>query len=262
MKTFIKKILTQSGIWYHIQFSNWYREFKRPGYRKKLKKLEAFYLSLFPKGSPRLIFDIGANIGDYSYVFSRIAAKTVIVEPDATNNQILTARFGSRKGCTVLKKAVSSSIGTAEFFMEAEGSTLNTLSNKWVEVLENEDKTRFSGSHQFRKKVVVETTTLDALIAEFGLPDYIKIDVEGFEKEVVEGLHQAIPLISFECNLPEFTEETVWIVAALDRLHSGTTFNFIRDDAFVLPGPVSAREITDIIRSEKYRFMEIYCMHS
>lgn len=260
MKEFIRKLLLKSGLWYKIQFSHWYREWKRPGYRRRLQSLEKFYISLFKGSRPKLIFDIGASIGDYSYVFSRITDRLVVVEPDATNNSILLSRFGAKRGCTVLKKAVSKSIGTAEFFMEAEGSTLNTLSDKWVSVLENTEETRFAVRHNFEKSVLVETTTLDSLIGEYGLPDYVKIDVEGFEKEVIEGLHHVVPMLSFECNLPEFAEETIWILGALEKLNSSTTFNFIREDSFVLPKPVSATEMIEIIRSGKYRFMEIFSM--
>ena len=41
-------------------------------------------------------------------------------------------------------------------------------------------------------------TTLDALIARHGAPAFAKIDVEGFEAEVLPGLTQAVPALSFE----------------------------------------------------------------
>jgi hypothetical protein len=41
-------------------------------------------------------------------------------------------------------------------------------------------------------------TTLDALIEQHGLPRFCKIDVEGFEAEILRGLSQPIPLLSFE----------------------------------------------------------------
>ncbi len=47
----------------------------------------------------------------------------------------------------------------------------------------------------------VPVTTLDAAIGKFGVPQYCKIDVEGFELEVLTGLSRAIPVISFEYHL-------------------------------------------------------------
>ena len=46
-------------------------------------------------------------------------------------------------------------------------------------------------------------TTLDNLIAIYGKPTFIKIDVEGFEHEVLKGLSQNVKFISFEYTVPE-----------------------------------------------------------
>jgi hypothetical protein len=53
------------------------------------------------------------------------------------------------------------------------------------------------------EKVEIELTTLDGLIQAFGVPCYIKVDVEGFETEVFKGLTRRVPLISFEFHLEE-----------------------------------------------------------
>ena len=44
----------------------------------------------------------------------------------------------------------------------------------------------------------VKVTTLDQLIQEYGLPVYCKIDVEGYELQVLQGLSTPIPMLSFE----------------------------------------------------------------
>jgi hypothetical protein len=62
--------------------------------------------------------------------------------------------------------------------------------------------------------VPVVVTTLDALIAIYGVPDFCKIDVEGAEREVLEGLSHPLPLLSFE-YLPATIDLAV---GCIDRL--------------------------------------------
>jgi hypothetical protein len=52
----------------------------------------------------------------------------------------------------------------------------------------------------------VRVTTLDALIERFGVPRFCKIDVEGFEREVLRGLSRPIPFVSFEFSRELFTD--------------------------------------------------------
>lgn len=49
--------------------------------------------------------------------------------------------------------------------------------------------------------------TLDQLVADYGEPKFIKIDVEGFESEVLSGLSRTVPALSIEWT-PEFPENT------------------------------------------------------
>jgi hypothetical protein len=49
--------------------------------------------------------------------------------------------------------------------------------------------------------------TIDTLVAYYGSPFFVKIDVEGFEESVLDGLSIQPPLVSFEYNraYPEAT---------------------------------------------------------
>ncbi len=62
-------------------------------------------------------------------------------------------------------------------------------------------------------------TTLDQLIAEYGSPSFCKIDVEGFERQVLEGLSSPVSCISFEFTR-EFLDDARVCVSLLENLGS------------------------------------------
>jgi len=62
----------------------------------------------------------------------------------------------------------------------------------------------------------VPVQTIDDAIAEFGRPAFCKIDVEGFELEVLRGMSAAIPAVSFEYHLSP--KDKAKVVDCLDYL--------------------------------------------
>lgn len=100
---------------------------------------------------------------------------------------------------------------------------------------------------------------LENFICKFGLPKYIKIDVEGYELEVLKGLETPIPLLSFEANLPEFRVETIKSIEYLHNLSSGKyVYNFANDNFFLKEDFISKDEAIDYITTTKLHYLEIY----
>jgi FkbM family methyltransferase len=149
----------------------------------------AFYATLVRPGD--LVFDIGANVGQKSEVFLACGARVVAVEPNPLCRPILDYEFGSNKEVTVVGKAVGASEGELDLHIVGIATTASVLDD-WKYL-----GAGYRGGGEARK-VTVPVTTLDLLIAEFGAPNFVKIDVEGFEPEVLKGLSQPVPLISFE----------------------------------------------------------------
>lgn len=188
-----------------------------------------FYNNTIGKADGALIFDIGANLGHKTQLFLKLGARVVSVEPDTQNQRILRQSFHdfrlSKKPVVIVGKAVSDRTGTETMWIDEPGSALNTLSPKWVDALRH-DNGRFGRDRDFHQHRVVETTTIEELCKEYGIPYYIKIDVEGHEARVLSGMKSAVPFVSFEINLPEFLPEGLQCVDYLDALSPAGDFNY------------------------------------
>jgi len=118
-------------------------------------------------------------------------------------------------------------------WVDGPGSAVNTLSQKWATTLKG-NKARHTCGHcglDFVQGRTVETTTLEELITSYGRPLFVKIDVEGYELNVIRGLRQPVPYLSFEVNLPEFRPEGLECVALLEILAPNRKFNYAVDCA-------------------------------
>ena len=181
------------------------------------------------------VFDIGANTGQKADAFLQLGARVVAVEPDELNLTKLRNRFAGSKGTplpvSIVGAAISDHEGAETMLVDGPGSALNTLSRKWADTLKS-DKERFAhtiDALEFKHEKSVKTTTLDRLIEEFGVPFFVKIDVEGYELKVLQGLHKPVPYISFEVNLPEFKQEGLQCIEVLKSLQETGEFNYSSD---------------------------------
>ncbi|MBL8287405.1 MAG: FkbM family methyltransferase [Rubrivivax sp.] len=174
-------------------------------------RLAGFYGALVPRGG--LAFDIGAHVGSRVRVWRRLGARVLAVEPQPECLRVLRWLFAGDAGVTVLAQAVGEREGMASLLVSPRTPTVSTLSRDWagrVGALP-----AFAGV-RWTEELRVPLTTLDALIARHGRPDFVKIDVEGSEPAVLAGLTQPLPALSFEvlAALPEAA------LACIERLES------------------------------------------
>lgn len=206
-----------------------------------------------------MIFDIGANRGDKTDIFSSIGKKVISVEPDKTSFEILNVRFCKNPVVLIENIAISDKTGESVFYILENGQELNTLSEKWKGSIENNNNERFGEKRVFRNQTFVKTMTLDDLIEKHGIPDYIKIDVEGYESSVLSGLSKKIKLLSFECNLPEFISETMDCINQIVSLSPFAQFNICEGTYFISCSWMKLQQVKDYIAGNEVKTIEIYC---
>lgn len=141
------------------------------------------YDFVYPHTKNELIFDIGSNIGEVTKKFLDRGARVVAVEPQ--RNLISDSNYDN---AIVENVGISDKEGEISFYQCKSSSTISTCLPKWKD---RHPKKGF-------KKIVIPVITLDSLIKKYGIPKYIKIDVEGFEDHVLGGLSVKVDLLSFE----------------------------------------------------------------
>ena len=164
--------------------------FWRPGRQRCLQRL---YQPFIQPGT--VAFDIGAHLGDRSAAFHALGAKVVALEPQPDLAKWFK-RLVKPPTITLLPMAAGPTVGFAEIAISPSNPTLSTLATEWREQIGE----RNAGFSQVRweQRLRVPVTTLDALIDEYGEPSFIKIDVEGFEAEVLAGLNCPVAALSVE----------------------------------------------------------------
>ena len=188
--------------------SRWYRAFKKwqfvsqarrwsPDDQKRL----VFYRQFVGEGD--ICFDVGANLGNRTKIFLKIGARVVAVEPQPRCAELLQAAFGKQPRFQLEHRALGARQGEAEMHISGE-HTLSTLSADWMQAVR--ESGRFQ-QYTWDQRQTVQITTLDDLIARYGRPVFVKIDVEGYEFEVVSGLTQPVKALSLEFT-PEYMEST------------------------------------------------------
>lgn len=183
--------------------------------------------------SDDLVFDIGAHVGDRTASFRRLGARVVAVEPQPLCARSIRALYGDDDQVTVVETACGAASGHLELHINSANPTVSTASPHFVRAADGAENWQ---GQVWDARVTVPATTLDLLIAEHGLPAFVKVDVEGFEDAVLAGLSHPLPALSFEFT----TIERAVARRALDRTVAlgFTRFNLALGDAMALAEPV------------------------
>ena len=165
--------------------------FSKPGLHRYIKSQKAFYFPSIPEDdvleaythsyAPQpgdIVWDAGAHAGASSYFLAQMVGphgKVYAFEPDEQNYGYLTRNIELHKLQNVIpvKKALSSSTGTAKFNMDG------TMCAGLSEYLTYSEKSLFK---------TVTTVSLPDACEELGeVPKYVKMDIEGAEVATIDG---------------------------------------------------------------------------
>ena len=139
----------------------------------------------------RTAIDIGANIGFWARDLCKIFKNVVLFEPHNLNVECLKKNLEDYNNFTTYDCALSNFTGTGDLFFESNGLGNNTLYKK----------------SSLKEKIKIKITRLDDF--DFDDIDYMKIDVQFHELEVIEGsintLKRNDPLLCIEA--PSRNEE-------------------------------------------------------
>jgi FkbM family methyltransferase len=157
------------------------------------RRIEAFYRQFLRAGD--LAFDVGAHVGNRVRVFRRIGALVVAVEPQPDFVAVLRRLYGRDPDVTIQSCGVAAESGQGNLHLSTRTPTVSTFADSWMNDVRADR--RFQRI-RWDTMISVPTVTLDELITQHGEPQFCKIDVEGYEQEVLTGLSQPIPTLSFE----------------------------------------------------------------
>jgi FkbM family methyltransferase len=132
---------------------------------------------------PQLIYDVGAHLGEDTDFYLRKGFKVVAIEANPVLALKLKERFRSHVfdgSIVVVSAAIAQNAGEVSFYVNESASVWGTIRSAWAK--RNESLGRPS------KLIKVEAISFPEVLGKYGVPHYLKIDIEGADVLPLEAL--------------------------------------------------------------------------
>ncbi len=156
----------------HRRYQAWYWQ----------RHLSRFFAPMLRPGD--LVFDVGANVGVWTRGLAHLGCRVIAVEPQPLLGARIRQVVPAGADVAIVAAAVGAEAGEADLFLGSIDS-LATTSRSWMERMVERGGVP---AKFWSESIRVSVRTLDDLIDEFGVPAYVKLDVEGGELDAVKGL--------------------------------------------------------------------------
>lgn len=182
------------------------------GLPHRARQLRRFYGEFIRSGD--LCFDVGAHVGNRLRALSRLGARVVAIEPHPVFAQLLRKAYGDWQGVVIIERAIAAAPGKAQLRSNRRTPTVSTISPEWAATV---GRSRGFSGVDWEQSYPVTVTTLDELIAEYSLPRFCKLDIEGSELAAFRGLSVSLPHLSFE-YVPAAVQDAIDCLGRLGEL--------------------------------------------
>jgi FkbM family methyltransferase len=171
---FLVNAYQHKGYWYH-------------GRKREQESIDLCYK--FIKSTDTVI-EAGGHIGYLSVIFAALARRLVVFEPGPNNLRYLRRNLQGFQNVEITEKALANKPGRSRFYLDSLTGQNNSLLEDYKTLLDNQKLAVLSEAPSV---IEVEVTTIDEIVLQQRLtPNFIKIDVEGAELNVLRGMQNTL----------------------------------------------------------------------